>query len=155
MLFRSKRRTAGTYVYALTCAGGGGNASASATLTVTNAGSSAAVTEAISAGLPTDVTPILSIAGVWQPVASQYLRAGADNGSLANEFLANIRLANGKEGLVGLSHLSGDYGAVGLAKRVTRSYMKSTASSKLLTRMRSLRPWARTSSSSPKMPLTP
>jgi hypothetical protein len=93
---------AGTAVYALTCAGSGGNASASATLTVMSPGSKASVTEGVM-GLPADVTPMLSIAGIWQPVANQYLRLGANgdgNGYLAGPYDQNILLANGKEGLI-------------------------------------------------------
>src|ERR1039457_6208713 len=98
---------AGTYVYALTCTGSGGNASASATLTVINPGSTTTVTEAIT-GLPADVTPMLSIAGTWQPVANQYLRfdntgGGDGNGSVATPSYQNILLANGKEGIVATS----------------------------------------------------
>ena len=92
----------GIWVYALTCAGNGGSASASATLTVTSSGTAPAVTEAIT-DLPPDITPLLSIAGIWQPVANQYLRFGANggdgNGSII-PYAQNILLANGREGIV-------------------------------------------------------
>lgn len=95
---------AGTYVYALTCTGSGDTASASATLTVTNPGSTTTVTEGVT-GLPADVTPLLSVAGIWQPVANQYLRfdgtgGGDGNGGLASIFAQNILLPNGREGLI-------------------------------------------------------
>jgi len=50
-------------------------------------------------GLPTDVTPLLSIAGVWQDISDQYVTA-LNPGSLANTFVGNIKLPNGREGLV-------------------------------------------------------
>jgi uncharacterized protein (TIGR03437 family) len=50
-------------------------------------------------GLPADVTPLLSIAGVWQPIAGQYL-SKEYSGSLAGTFAGNVKLANGREGLV-------------------------------------------------------
>jgi len=92
---------AGTYVYALTCTANGASASASATLTVTNPGTPPTITEAITS-LPADITPLLSIAGIWQPVANQYLRLGSNgdgNGSIV-PFAQNIILANAREGLV-------------------------------------------------------
>ncbi len=89
--------SAGLYVYALTCTGNGSTASASATLTVTNPGSAPTITEAITS-LPADITPMLSVAGIWQPVADQYLRA--DDNSLVVNYVGNIRLANGREGLI-------------------------------------------------------
>src|SRR3954452_14261720 len=58
----------------------------------------AAGTEGVT-GLPADVTPLLSIAGVWQPIAGQYLNAQY-SGSLANTFAGNIKLPNGREGIV-------------------------------------------------------
>ncbi|MBL8169609.1 MAG: VCBS repeat-containing protein [Acidobacteria bacterium] len=92
------QNSAGMYVYALTCTGNGSTVSASATLTVTKPGSTPTSTEAITS-LPADITPLLSIAGVWQPVANQYLRSD-DNGTLANLFPQNIRLPSGREGLI-------------------------------------------------------
>ncbi|MBL8171254.1 MAG: hypothetical protein JNJ50_24050 [Acidobacteria bacterium] len=92
------QNSAGMYVYALTCTGNGSTVSASTTLTVTKPGSTPTSTEAITS-LPADITPLLSIAGVWQPVANQYLRSD-DNGTLANLFPQNIRLPSGREGLI-------------------------------------------------------
>lgn len=90
--------SAGTYVYVLTCTGNG-STSASATLVVINPGSPPVVTEAITS-LPADITPLLSMAGIWQPVANQYLRPGEDNGNIVGPFLGNVRLVNGREGLI-------------------------------------------------------
>ncbi|HWB83181.1 MAG TPA: hypothetical protein VG675_03500 [Bryobacteraceae bacterium] len=50
-------------------------------------------------GLPADVTPLLSIAGVWQPIADQYITE-ENPGTLGNTFVGNIKLADGREGLV-------------------------------------------------------
>jgi len=96
--------SAGTYVYALTCAGNGGNASASATLTVISPGGRTTLTKGVT-GLPADITALLSVAGIWQPVANQYLRfdgngGGDGNGSIADLFAQNILLPNGREGLI-------------------------------------------------------
>jgi uncharacterized protein (TIGR03437 family) len=88
--------SAGAYTYTLNCFGGGGIlGNATATLTVINpAGTSEGVT-----GLPSDITPLLSIAGVWQPVADQYITS-SNTGWPGNTFFGNILLPNGKEGLV-------------------------------------------------------
>ena len=54
-------------------------------------------------GLPVDVTPLLSIAGVWQPIADQYIASegqGAFVPGSAVPFAGNIKLPNGREGLV-------------------------------------------------------
>src|SRR5437016_14379357 len=40
-------------------------------------------------GLPADVTPLLSLAGVWQPVDDTYITANC-NGTLANTFTGNF-----------------------------------------------------------------
>ena len=100
--------SAGTYVDVLSCTSIGGSASASATLTVISSGSTPTITEAITS-LPADITPMLSVAGIWQPVSNQYVRldgsltgnpGGDGNGSLAGIFAQNILLPNGREGLV-------------------------------------------------------
>src|SRR5262249_45102197 len=54
-------------------------------------------------GLPADVTPLLSIAGVWQPIADQYINAqgqGAFVPGATVPYAGNIKLRNGREGLV-------------------------------------------------------
>jgi len=54
-------------------------------------------------GLPADVTPLLSIAGIWQPVSDQYIDQETPSlgaGTLANVFLGNLPLPNGREGMV-------------------------------------------------------
>jgi len=54
-------------------------------------------------GLPADVTPLLSIAGVWQPIADQYINAegqGAFVPGATVAFAGNIKLPNGREGIV-------------------------------------------------------
>ncbi len=50
-------------------------------------------------GLPADVTPSLSVAGIWQPVDGQYINT-QNHGALANTFIGNIDLINGREGIV-------------------------------------------------------
>lgn len=53
-------------------------------------------------GIPRDVTPLLSIAGVWQPIADQYINhvtPSQNSGVTANRFAGNIQLANGREGV--------------------------------------------------------
>jgi hypothetical protein len=54
-------------------------------------------------GVPADITPLLSLAGVWQPIADQYIdqkTPSTGTGSIANTYAGNIVLPNGKEGLV-------------------------------------------------------
>lgn len=83
-----------TTTYTLTCTGAtGGTSSASATLTAV-----ANLNEGVT-GLPADVTSLLSIAGMWQPIANQYL-SSTFHGNVADVYPANIVLPNGREGLV-------------------------------------------------------
>jgi hypothetical protein len=49
-------------------------------------------------GLPTDITPLLSLAGIWQPVADGDITP--QNHGQAVDFAGNLRLHNGREGLV-------------------------------------------------------
>lgn len=95
------QNSAGTYTYTLTCTGGGGTGSASTTLTVLAPAGTATAEGVI--GLPTDVTPMLTIGGAWQPISNKYIDQNTPSygeGVIANEFAGNIRLPNGREGLV-------------------------------------------------------
>ena len=53
-------------------------------------------------GLPADVTPLLSLAGTWQPIADEHLDTSNpdDAGGISNPLAANIALSNGREGMV-------------------------------------------------------
>jgi uncharacterized protein (TIGR03437 family) len=54
-------------------------------------------------GLPADVSPLLSIAGTWQPISSRYLDQATPSlgrGVIAATFAGNIVLPNQREGLV-------------------------------------------------------
>lgn len=51
-------------------------------------------------GLPSDVTPLLSVAGVWQPVDDQYITQNC-NGNLADNFAGNFTVdASGREHII-------------------------------------------------------
>ena len=51
-------------------------------------------------GLPADVTPLLSIAGTWQPVDDQYV-SGDCHGTLANVFTGNFSTdSSGREHVI-------------------------------------------------------
>ena len=51
-------------------------------------------------GLPADVTPILSLAGIWQPVDDQYINQNC-NGTLANTFTGNFTTdSSGREHII-------------------------------------------------------
>lgn len=49
-------------------------------------------------GLPRDVTSLMSMAGIWQPVADEHVTAA--NHGTAVDFFGNLRLHNGREGIV-------------------------------------------------------
>ncbi len=49
-------------------------------------------------GLPQDISSLLSLAGIWQPVADANVTP--ENHGLAVDFAANLRLHNGREGLI-------------------------------------------------------
>ena len=62
----------------------------------------AAAVEGIT-GLPADITPLLSIAGTWQPVADAYIDQNTPDsnaGGVVANYAGNVRLPNGREGLV-------------------------------------------------------
>jgi hypothetical protein len=50
-------------------------------------------------GLPADITSLLSMAGIWQPIADRDVTSN-NHGEIANTFVGNIRIPNGLEGLV-------------------------------------------------------
>lgn len=50
-------------------------------------------------GLPADVTPMLTLAGIWQGVADEHTTP-LNHGGISNFYSANLRLHNGREGIV-------------------------------------------------------
>jgi FG-GAP-like repeat len=50
-------------------------------------------------GLPADVTPMLTLAGIWQGVADEHVTP-VNRGGISNFFSGNLRLHNGREGIV-------------------------------------------------------
>jgi hypothetical protein len=90
--------SAGTFTYTLTCKNAVGTGSASATLTELSVPGSTVTVEGMT-GLPVDIKPLLSIVGIWQPVAEKYLTSQF-NGTLSTVAVDNIVLPGGREGLV-------------------------------------------------------
>jgi hypothetical protein len=90
--------SAGTDTWTLTCINASGSASASTTLITTGVPGANLTVEGMT-GLPGDISPLLSIAGKWQPVASQYITSQF-NGGIVGPYEDNIVLPNGLEGIV-------------------------------------------------------
>src|SRR5262245_1109891 len=67
------------------------------------------------AGLPADVTPMLTLAGIWQGVTDEHVTP-VNHGGISNFYSANLRLHNGREGIV-----IGSWSFAGFANTTRRS----------------------------------
>lgn len=68
-------------------------------------------------GLPADITPLLSLAGIWQPISNQYIdqtKPSRNTGTIVGPYAGNIVLRNGMEGIAvtGWSHSRSENSAI-------------------------------------------